>query len=231
MIFTSPPISRSAIFQKTLLAACLSVVYTSCVLAQTHTDLKQTDLNATGFKPDVNDVKSIGPKAIYGDVFTTNRADSRKSKALTANAPYNPITNNDDQSQIPEIEMFVGESRVFPAPGVARIAVGNGALLTAAALESKEVLVFANAPGTSSLFVWNESGNYQRVKINIVAGETNRVSREIAVFLNTIPNTKSSIVGDKVVVEGDNLSDVYTSNLKKLPSIPLRRNDGLGFRK
>ena len=77
---------------------------------------------------------------------------------MAAQRPYEPIRRVDDEGQIPEIEMFVGESRVFATPGVARIAVGNGALLTAAALDNKEVIVFANAVGTSSLFIWNAAG-------------------------------------------------------------------------
>ena len=43
------------------------------------------------------------------------------------NLPYTPIKKQDDQSQIPEIEMFVGESRVFPAPGAACRAPAHGA--------------------------------------------------------------------------------------------------------
>ena len=34
-----------------------------------------------------------------------------------------------------------------------------------------EVIVFANAAGTSSLFIWNRDGRYRRVKINIVPGD------------------------------------------------------------
>ena len=84
--------------------------------------------------------------------------------------------------------MFVGESRVFPTPNVGRIAVGNGQIMTAAALDNKEVIVFANGAGTSSLFVWNADGRYQRIKINIVAGDTTRITREIATFLSGMPH-------------------------------------------
>lgn len=146
-----------------------------------------------------------------------------KRPANLQNQSYTPIKKQDDQSQVPEIEMFVGESRVFPTPGVARIAVGNGQIMTAAALDNKETIIFANAIGTSSLFVWNEDGRYQRVKVNIVPGDTTRVAREIAAFLTTIPNTKASIVGDKVIIEGDQLSDVDLDKItileKRYPQI------------
>lgn len=138
------------------------------------------------------------------------------SKLLTQTQPYAPVKKPTDEGQIPEIEMFIGESRVMPAPGVGRIAVGNGAILTAAALDGKEVILFANAVGTSSLFIWNEDGRYQRVKINIVPGDTSRYAREIAAFLTTIPKAKASVIGDKVIVEGDALNDADLSRIELL---------------
>jgi pilus assembly protein CpaC len=119
-------------------------------------------------------------------------------------------------SPLTEIEMFVGESRVLPAPGVARIAVGNGQLLTAAALDGQEVLLFANGPGTSSLFIWHEDGQHQRLKVHILAGDTGRIAREIAGFLATIPGARASIIGDKVVVEGDQLGNVDIARIELL---------------
>lgn len=138
------------------------------------------------------------------------------TRAVNLNQPYAPIRKVDDEAQIPEIEMFVGESRVFPAPGVARIAVGNGSLLTAAALDNKEIILFANGAGTSSLFIWNADGRYQRVKISIVPGDTTRHAREIAAFLSTIPKAKASVVGANIIVEGDELSDADIAKIEEL---------------
>ena len=138
----------------------------------------------------------------YGEIMR-----ARVKRKVGKNVPYAPIQKSDDDGQMPEIEMFVGESRVFPTPNVARIAVGNGQIMSAAALDEKEVIVFANGVGTSSLFVWADDGRYQRVKVNIVPGDTSRVAREVAAFLASIPNARASIVGDKVIVEGDALSD------------------------
>ncbi|SMP67755.1 pilus assembly protein N-terminal domain-containing protein [Noviherbaspirillum suwonense] len=140
----------------------------------------------------------------------------RKTPPMLVNQPYAPIRRSDDQADVPEIEMFVGESRVFPTPGVARIAVGNGQVMTAAALDGRETILFANAVGTSSLFVWSEDGRYQRLKINIVPGDTSRYAREIAAFLAAIPGARASVIGDKVIVEGDGLSDFELLKIDEL---------------
>lgn len=155
------------------------------------------------------------PAGVRNGFGETLRPSVRRTSARLGQ-PYAPIKKQDETGQIPEIEMFVGESRVFPAPNVGRIAVGNGQIMTAAALDKKEVIVFANAAGTSSLFVWNEDGRYQRIKINIVAGDTSRIAREIAAFLAAIPHAKASIVGDKVIVEGDNLNDADMAKIDQL---------------
>ncbi|QNA99620.1 type II and III secretion system protein family protein [Massilia sp. Se16.2.3] len=139
-------------------------------------------------------------------VSTAMPRQDAKRKA-PRDAVYAPIQKPDDDGQIPEIQMFVGESRVFPAPNVARIVVGNGQIMSATALDGKEVIIFGNAAGTTTLFVWNEDGRYQRVKVNIMQGDISRVAREVAAFMAAIPNAKVSIVGDKVIVEGDALSD------------------------
>jgi pilus assembly protein CpaC len=151
----------------------------------------------------------------YGE----NLRPKTKRSAAAIKQPYTPITNLFDQNEVVEIEMYAGESRVFPAPGIARVAVGNGAVLSAAALDSREIIVFANATGTSSLFIWNEDGRYQRVKINVGAGDTARISKEVSMFLATIPNTKTSVIGDNVIVEGDDLSEFDLAKIAELKKI------------
>lgn len=151
-----------------------------------------------------------------GNNFGQHLQPSARRAANAKTTRYTPIRADDGDLEIEEIEMFVGESRVLPAPGVARIAVGNGQIMSAAALDEQEVIVFANAVGTSSLFVWNGDGRYQRVKISIVPGDTPRIAREIAAFLGAIPNAKTSVIGDKVIVEGDELSDADLAKIDEL---------------
>lgn len=175
---------------------------------------------AQAVPPHASPIQGVPALAPAGGATAPNPATMRRDSAgeilrakpgarrdATKNLPYAPVKKTEDDSQIPEIEMFVGESRVFPTPGVARIAVGNGSILSAAALDEKETILFANGAGSSTLFIWNEDGRYQRIKVNIVPGDITRVAREVAAFMASIPNAKISVVGDKVIVEGNALSD------------------------
>ncbi|MDH2239034.1 pilus assembly protein N-terminal domain-containing protein [Pigmentiphaga sp. GD03639] len=117
---------------------------------------------------------------------------------------------------LPDVEMYVGETQVFPAPGVARVAVGNGRVINAATADDREVVVFANAAGTSSLVIWDGDGAMRRMRITVVPGQSSRVQREIEAFLATIPSVRSRLVGDKIIVEGDDLSDADQARIALL---------------
>ncbi|GAA5234274.1 type II and III secretion system protein family protein [Verticiella sediminum] len=106
-----------------------------------------------------------------------------------------------------QLEMFVGETRVVAAPDVARIAVGDGAVLHAVAADGREVVVFARAAGSSSLVMWARDGSSRSMRVDVVPGESRRVRAELAQLLARIPNARSTALGDKLVVEGEDLSD------------------------
>jgi pilus assembly protein CpaC len=131
-----------------------------------------------------------------------------------AGAPQLAQPGEADPAQ--ELEMFVGESRVFPARGVVRIAVGSAQVITANALDGKDVIVFANGAGTTMLYIWTGDGHYQKLKVSVMANDITRYAREIAGFLSTIPKTKATVVGDKVIVEGDDLTDADRDKVVEL---------------
>ena len=166
--------------------------------------------------PSESPVMSVPPLPSEGHGFADSHRPGSKRPARPRRQVDDPVPRLEEPGQIYEIEMFVGESRLLSTPAVARVAVGNGQIMTAAALDKKEVIVFANAVGTSSLFVWNKNGLYQRVKVTIVPGDTSRIVREVAAFLTAIPAAKASIVGDKVIVEGDSLSDADLAKVEQL---------------
>lgn len=117
---------------------------------------------------------------------------------------------------LPDVEMAVGETQVFPAPAVGRVAVGNGRVLSASTADDRDVVVFANAPGTSSLVIWDRDGTMRRIRITVVPGQAPRVQREIEAFLASMPAVRSRVVGDKVIVEGDDLSDADQGRIAML---------------
>lgn len=115
-----------------------------------------------------------------------------------------------------EIEMFVGETRVVPSPNVARVAVGNGRLLSASVLDEREILLIANDAGSSTLHLWTRDGRARRVTVQVRAADMSRTTREILDFLGEMKNVRARSVGDKVLVEGQQLTDEQLFKLDEL---------------
>lgn len=135
----------------------------------------------------------------------------------TAAASAAPATASASRSaEMPELTLFQGETRVITEPNVGRLAVGNGKALSAAVLDEREILLIANEIGTSSLHIWTANGRNRRLKVTVVAAETPRVNREIAAFLADIPNARSTVIGDRIVIEGDNLSNRDQARIEAL---------------
>ncbi len=105
------------------------------------------------------------------------------------------------------LRLAPGESLVLSAPGVSRVAVGQGDVLQAVVLEEKEVLLFARTAGTTSLHVWTMAGKRHDYQIEVEASGARRMHEELSALLASIDHARSVRVGNKIVIEGQDLSD------------------------
>ena len=127
-----------------------------------------------------------------------------------------PIPALPAASDEPDIEMQVGESQIVDAPDLGRVAVGNGRVLSAAPADGREVVLFAKQAGNSTLVIWQSNGRSRRLHVNVLPADTRRVQQELAAFLTRIPNARSTPVGDKLIIEGDDLSEIDRSRIATL---------------
>lgn len=105
------------------------------------------------------------------------------------------------------LELQVGETRVLPHPGVRRVAIGNSQVASAVAAEGREVVVFARAEGVSSVHVWAGRDRVAAYELRVVPAGTPRLREEVQSLLSRIPGARSSNVGGRILIEGDDLSD------------------------
>jgi len=109
--------------------------------------------------------------------------------------------------QMEVLELQVGETRVLPHPGVKRVAIGNGQVLSAVAAEGRDVVIFARAEGVSSVHVWTAKGRTTAYELRVVAAGAPRLRAEVEALLARIPGARSTSVGGRILIEGDDLSD------------------------
>lgn len=105
------------------------------------------------------------------------------------------------------LQMQVGEVRVLAIPDVARVAVGDGHVVNAVTTDEKEVIVFARHEGATALQIWSESGTRQHYSIEVAPEGAKQIKNELRAVLERIPDIRVSPIGDKLLIEGDDLSD------------------------
>ncbi|AVG38474.1 pilus assembly protein N-terminal domain-containing protein [Achromobacter insolitus] len=105
------------------------------------------------------------------------------------------------------IELQVGETHVLSHPGVKRVAIGNSQVIGALEAEGREVVVFARAEGVSSMHVWTNRGLAKAYELRVVPAGAPRLRAEVEALLARIPGARSTEVGGRILIEGNDLSD------------------------
>ena len=74
-----------------------------------------------------------------------------------------------------DIEILVGEVRIIKVAQLKRVAIGNGSLLRAQALDADELLLIGEAPGTTTLQVWHQQDDKRsRLRVNVISPDTDQ---------------------------------------------------------
>lgn len=122
-----------------------------------------------------------------------------------------------DNTKLDErIEIDTGHAHVIKVKGVVRIAVGNSQILQASHINGREVILFAKQVGLTSVDVWTKKGLRQSFKVHVKSAEISHVHQEVSALLADYPDAKSKIVGRKIVIEGQHLSDQTRARIKGL---------------
>ncbi len=114
------------------------------------------------------------------------------------------------------ITLYVGEAHVLDEPQVRRIAVGNGKVLQATALDDRQVLVLPEAPGQSTLVVWGRTGPQRTYVFNVLPADTGRLLAEVQAMLGDSRKVVARVVGDKVLVEGAEVSEEVSARIAEI---------------
>ncbi|MBJ7262790.1 MAG: pilus assembly protein N-terminal domain-containing protein, partial [Burkholderiaceae bacterium] len=121
-----------------------------------------------------------------------------------------------DRRAFASIDLVVGQTQVFRANGVQRVAVGQGDVLEAVVIEGKEVLVFARNPGRSTLHIWRSEDVRDDYDITVEAAAGRQIQAELQALLQDVPTARSRVVGGTIVIDGSALSDADRTRIASL---------------
>lgn len=114
------------------------------------------------------------------------------------------------------VELHVGQVHLIRAGELKRIAVGNGKVIQATALDGGQVLVIPEAPGQSTLHLWAVDGTESSFEIHVVPADANRLLAEVRAMLGEKSLIRARIVGDKVVLEGSEISEEEAARMTEI---------------
>ena len=105
------------------------------------------------------------------------------------------------------IDLETGASTVLKLKGVTRIAVGNSQIVQVTTVNPREVLIFGKTRGSTTVDIWVSDKNRRTYRIFVAPEGLSRIQEEISRLLKNIPQARSRVAGDKLVIEGEDLTD------------------------
>jgi len=116
-----------------------------------------------------------------------------------------------------DIVLSLAEADLLRLPGLRRVVVGDGSMLSAQPLDDGSVLLIGKKPGQTSILIWAEGLAGVRKTVIIQSQEADRLAREVRTALGRA-DTRVSVntVGEQLVLSGQADSPEQAERLKSL---------------
>ncbi len=99
--------------------------------------------------------------------------------------------------------MYKGETYVMTVGDVERVVVGSGTVVSTRLLSTGELVIVADAEGTTNIHLWGKAGWQHETTIYVLSGSTNRAVAEIGALLRQVEGISVKSVSGRPVLEGD----------------------------
>jgi pilus assembly protein CpaC len=105
-----------------------------------------------------------------------------------------------------EVTLSVGDSRVLVAD-VRRVALGSGKVVSFTTPERGQLLLLGEAVGRTTAQLWLHDGSRHVLRIVVNEGDLEVRLLEVQALLREVSGVRASIVGDRIVLEGNRVSE------------------------
>ena len=100
------------------------------------------------------------------------------------------------------VDLFVGDSRVL-AVRPARIAVGNGKVLSVSPVSAGQLVLIGEAPGSTVLQLWLRDGRQHRILVQVSQNDLNTTLDSVRELLSGTEGVQARISGRRIVLDGE----------------------------
>jgi len=109
------------------------------------------------------------------------------------------------------LNLYANQVKVLPCDPLTRVAVGNGKLLSVSTL-TRQIVMVADAPGTTDVYLWEKNGRQIAYHVNITAADNLQIFTDLQGLLTEFPGVTARTTGRQVVLSGN----ASTGELKRL---------------
>lgn len=113
-------------------------------------------------------------------------------------------------------QLAVGDVHTMPLAGVARIALGNGALVKATVVDDREIVLLAEQAGRTTMHVWLRNGRQLSYELQVVAQRAGKLMADLQVMLNDLPGLQVRLLGERIALQGRYQNREMASKVKRL---------------
>ncbi len=110
----------------------------------------------------------------------------------------------DKKEAVPErIDLYAGEVRVLPIRPVAKVALGNARIVSTTILPNDQLLLLADAPGSTTLHIWLKNGREMQLAVRVAENDAARILADVRSLIQPLAGLSAREVGGQVFIEGE----------------------------
>ena len=166
-------------------------------------------VNAANPDCQLGGIRNIGPAETSAKPSTHAKksAKSRENKSMV-NAPQPFMAQ--------ELIMYAGEVVVLNVGAMDRVAIGNGKVASSTVLDKNRLLIIAQDVGDTNILLWDKTRLIREIRLRVTAQNLERVKAEARNLLSDIPGLMINNVGDRIFIEGNDLTERDLGRVKAL---------------
>jgi pilus assembly protein CpaC len=144
------------------------------------------------------------------------RAQDAAPPREVAPPPGTPIGQT-PQDPVDSFHLYVGEARVIKLPKpIVKTAIGNGKVLSVAALDAKEMLLIANDAGRSMLHLWLDDGSEVSYAAEVAVDSPAKIYAQVKEIFGDDGGIRVNLVGNRVFLRAETLTPEQVNLVKAL---------------
>lgn len=112
--------------------------------------------------------------------------------------------------------MYSGEAVVIEVGELDRVAIGSGKIAATTVLDKNRLLIIGQDVGDTNILLWDKTHLIREIKLRVTAQNLSRIVTEARNLLESVPGLKINNVGDRIFIEGKDLSEQDLGKVKAL---------------